>query len=256
VKRLPAPALVVVWLLGCGGAPEPPGPSTGPASARSQQDREAIDSPPTPPTTEQLCAEVVGLECDAHLRCCDREASRYPSRGECVELLQTLCAQDLSGSAYVDGRIGFDAVVYRERVSVMRAAAGSCDPGEGEQWAGIYTGTLGEGADCTPDVDAGDYSPLLACRPGLACVVGQDGVRRACGPRSPEGQACVEVDCTGGTYCAEPRSSRSPPVCRALEHSGTPCDAHGACEGGYCSESGECTPRNATVRFCDDLTYP
>ena len=201
---------------------------------------------------EAICREVVSLQCDGHVRCCDRPGEAYGSAAECMDVLLLLCVQDLSGQAYDDARIAFAAAEYRTALAAVQQAVLACRPLGREVWTGVLTGTLPDGADCTPSDDGADYSPLLACRPELACALSAEGERR-CAPRGGVGDACAEGECQRALFCDH---SGSEPRCRDRKRDGASCLSHGECQSGHCAATERCAPPTASSQYCDDLSYP
>ncbi len=245
-------ACFVAVLWGCGGG-TPAGEGGGVGREPSAGGGEP--APPVRLDPAALCAEVIALQCEGHLSCCRNENDRYGSLEECKSLLGPLCVQDLSGAAYTSGRIAFDGAAYVRALETLRRAVGACEPIGRDVFAGVFEGTLGEGDACTADVSAGDYSALLSCAPGLACVVsGEDeSAGRVCAPRAAQGEACLDVECADGLHCA---GSGRHPTCQPLRAEGIGCASHAECATGYCGDEGRCAPRTVAYRYCEDLTYP
>ena len=225
---------------GGGGAGGGSGGSTGGGEAAARLDPEA------------LCAEVIALQCQGHMSCCDREDDKYASAEECASLLEPLCVQDLSGAAYASGQIRYSQQAFEQAMGRLRSAVESCEPVGREILDDIFAGSVGEGGDCTPAVEQSDYSSLLACEDDLACVVREGSEQRVCAQRAAEGEPCLDVDCADGLFCG----GGSEPVCRPLRAEGIGCTSHSECETGFCSDEQRCATRTVSYRYCEDLTYP
>lgn len=235
--------------VGCGGADPSTGGGSGGASSGGEEAGGGGSDTLDPGS---LCAEVIALQCQGHMRCCDREDDKYASADECASLLEPLCVQDLSGAAYASGRIRFDRAAYEQALGRLREAVESCEPVSRAIFDGVFTGTVSDGGDCTPAVEQSDYSSLLACGGGLACVVREGSEERVCAPRAAEGEPCLDVDCAEGLFCG----GGNQPVCRPLRADGIGCTAHSECESGFCGDDERCGALTVGYRYCEDLTYP
>lgn len=250
-----ASALLAATLVatGCGGA-DPAGEGSSGHAGSSGGSSTGGGGPSTgaPLDPQALCAEIIALQCQGHMSCCDREDDMYASAQECASLLEPLCVQDLSGIAYSSGSIAFDRAAYDRAVGLLRTAVESCEPVGRDIFDAVFTGTVAEGGDCTPAVEQGDYSSLLACGSGLACIVREGSEQRVCAPAAGEGDSCLDVDCGAGLFCG----GGNQPVCRQLRADGIGCTAHSECESGFCGDDERCGALTVTYRYCADLTYP
>jgi hypothetical protein len=172
---------------------------------------------------DELCELANELRCAGAMGCCEADAP-YGSAEECLAAstsCESLIAEVTGSELFVDGTISYDAELA---ASVLQAAADSTAGCGTEapmpELNSLFTGSLGEGEDCTPRDNSGAH--MLACAPGLACVVDEDiegveGVFGSCEhldvqPVAADDDSDSDADSmTGGDlYCAAPEQP-SPP---------------------------------------------
>jgi hypothetical protein len=219
-----------------------------------------VEATCTPDEDDEFCPEYAMEYCRAHFACCDDPALQYGSMSLCVQRTTCDCTARRGGAPFADGRLVFaesaaDALLDRLR----DAASGTCavlDPSQVELDT-AFTGTLAEGADCSPQGD--DYSTLFACGEGLYCYVtdfGSDTTPPAadCRRYRAEGETCdIGMDCAPGHYCGDGATIDDPGICRPHVAPGAACEFDHECGSDWCDEDlGTCRAIDAQDTYCVD----
>jgi len=125
---------------------------------------------------DELCDLATEIHCAGAVGCCEAE-SPYGSVDECMAAAS--CEDRLAairGSfLFADGIVSYDASAATTLLADLADATSHCGTeSPALAFEAVFVGTLSEGEDCSPRDGSGAH--LLACAPGLACVLyGDDG---------------------------------------------------------------------------------
>ena len=185
-----------------------------------------------PVSQEQFCDRAAPIICEANLRCCMDATMRYTDAGSCVAAQTPMCEAVFSGAAFRDGRIIWNAEAAGDLIAEFQSAAASCRPTEEADIQAVVTGTVPAGGDCQPTES--DFSPALACAPGLRCTFSSSGA--TCQRAITAGGTCGDgLSCADGLFCNDMS------VCEAERPNGAACTFSSECQSFECTDS-VCVP--------------
>ncbi len=230
---------------GAGGAAKGGNAAAGGSSVQAR------DVPPG-----EVCARLSELQCEAEASCCD---SPGRSVDDCKSAMAEKCAQVYLDEISQNSVSGYSAQTTGARLAEFQRLASTCDPAV-VSWGvspsgmrGIFPGTKGQGADCSPSnvlnaADAASY--LMACKDPAQTACRPALLSWSCASRSGEGGACfTDANCQEDLYCDNPQLALVGATCKAKKADGDSCAAAGECVSLACKE-GTCVPADAQSVYC------
>jgi hypothetical protein len=184
-----------------------------------------------------FCARAATIECEANQRCCTGTMGRWSSVSACTTAKTAECQPAFDGVAFRDGRVRYDAEAAGDilaNVQAMTADCGEIQIGD-DALRTVFIGTLTNGADCSAVGD--DFSPTLACSPGLQCDFDFVTRRGSCRTAAGAGASCEMNPCQDGLDC-----DFETMTCVAPLPDGSECTFGSDCASSFCDDASMCAP--------------
>lgn len=185
-----------------------------------------------------FCVRRFELLCAGRMACCDRPDS---ARSICLpeDFTQSHCRHLSMDPALADSSLLWDSAAAAAHLAELEAGMASCTERD-RSWtyARVVTGTLAEGADCTPYRPQRGALGALACAPGLRCeLTGTfDAYSGRCTAAGETGDSCVfDEECSDSLRCVAHRQDVAHwGCCEAPRGEGEECRPDYACSSVFC----------------------
>jgi len=206
-----------------------------------------------------ICERIAAIQCAAQEACCTAPAMDVAA---CMSELLGGCS-DLEAVA-AEEIVGFDRAAVRAALDELERRAGACDPAlaswaiTAEGFASSFTGTRGEGEDCTPEGGAGTSdvnavgAALASCSnvETTACLPTE--TTWTCKPRAAAGGACfTDLNCVDGLFCDKTDAQTAyDGVCAARKGAGSECFDANECTSFVCKDDVCAADNDAQAVYC------